>query len=128
MAQKPDLRMEETEFGTFRAVPITEVPMMRPLFARVLLERPKADKIGSIILPDQERLRHASMKCKVLAKGPTADESIRVGATVLVGQHAGAWLNAEGKPVSKPDDADFFICQDEDILLEFGDDNGDASG
>ncbi|MGI9504393.1 MAG: hypothetical protein ACR2RE_15195 [Geminicoccaceae bacterium] len=116
------MALRETEFGTVRIDEVEDkIPVMKPLFARILLERPKADKIGSIILPDQERLRHASMKCKVLAKGPTADESVRVGAYVLVGQHAGAWLNAKGKPVTNPSDADFFICQDEDILLEFED-------
>ncbi len=91
---------------------------LKPLFGRVLLRREKAEKIGSIILPDDAAKRHATLKCEVLAKGPQADETIRVGMQVIVGQYAGAWLNAAGNPVPKPDDAEYYVCLDEDIIAE----------
>lgn len=91
---------------------------MKPLFARVLLERPKLEKKGSIIIPEAAQTRHATLKCKVLAKGPTADESIKVGSYVIIGQHSGAWISAEGAPVPMLEDSDYFIVNDEDILCE----------
>ena len=86
-----------------------------PLFARVLLKRPRADKKGSIIIPDTAQQRHATLKCEVLAKGPAADKSIRVGAHVLIGQFAGAWLDEDGNQVPE---GEYYICADEDILCE----------
>ena len=94
------------------------MPELKPLFARVLLEREKAIKVGNILLPDSAAKRHASLKCRVLAKGPNADESIRIGSMVIIGMHAGAWLNAEGKSVAQPEDAELYIVVDEDIICE----------
>ncbi len=94
---------------------------IKPLFARVLLERHKVEKIGSIQLPESMAKQQARLKCKVLAVGPHADESIKTGSVVLIGRHAGDWLNTEGKPVSNADDAELFIVQDEDILAEVSD-------
>lgn len=93
---------------------------IKPLFARVLLKRARAEKIGSIILPNDVRKRHASLKCRVVAKGPGADDSIRVGSDILIGQYAGAWLSADGSPVpdEKSDEAEFYIVNDEDIIAE----------
>ena len=94
--------------------------MIKPLFARVLLRREKEEKIGSIILPDDAQKRYASLRCKVLAVGPAADPSIAVGTTVLIGQHAGAWINLKGTP-GLPDGEERYIVQDEDILCEVRD-------
>lgn len=88
---------------------------LKPLFARVLLKREKFEKAGSILIPTDQQKRYASTRCVVLAKGPEADEQIEVGSTVLIGQHAGAWINAEGKPAGEGED-EFYIAQDEDIL------------
>ena len=82
---------------------------MKPLFARVLLEREKVEQIGNILLPTDAALKHATTKCRVIDKGPQADEQIRIGSWVIIGQYAGAWVNAEGKAVSNPDDAEFYI-------------------
>lgn len=95
---------------------------LKPLFARVLLRREKFEKSGSILIPHDQQKRYASTRCVVKAKGPTADDQIRVGSTVLVGQHAGAWINAAGNPASDNDEEEFFIAQDEDILCEVDDD------
>ena len=89
---------------------------LKPLFARVLLQREKFEKAGSIIIPVDQQKRYASTRCKVLAVGLDADDSIEVGMTVLVGQHAGAWINAEGNPASDNDEEEFFITADEDLL------------
>lgn len=89
---------------------------LRPLFARVLLRREKFEKSGSIIIPHDQQKRYSSTRCEVLALGPNADESIKIGDIVLLGQHAGAWINAEGNPASDNDEEEFYICMDEDIL------------
>lgn len=93
---------------------------LKPLFARVLLKRPRADKRGSIYIPETAQQRHATLRCEVLAKGPAVDSSINVGATVLIGQYAGAWLDEEGNQVPE---GEFFICADEDILCEVSEDD-----
>lgn len=90
--------------------------MLRPLFARVLLQRDKLEKVGSILIPSEQQKRYAKTRGKVIAIGPTVDESIQVGMTVLVGQHAGGWVNADGDPASDTAKEEFFIVQDEDIL------------
>ncbi len=89
---------------------------LKPLFARVLLRREKFEKSGSIIIPESQHKRYSSLRCIVLGKGLEADPSIKVGSTVLVGQHAGAWVNAEGNPAADNDEEEFFLCQDEDLL------------
>lgn len=90
---------------------------LEPLFARVLLKR-EVLKHASLIIPSAAALRNAPARGIVVAKGPTADESVEVGATYVFGRHAGAWINAEGKPVDKEDDAEFFVCQDEDLIVK----------
>ena len=89
---------------------------LEPLFARVLLQRKKAEKIGSIIIPSEASQRHATLRCIVLAVGPTADKSIQVGDTVLIAQHSGAWISREGKVGAFAADDEWFVTQDEDIL------------
>lgn len=89
-----------------------------PLFARVLIKREIEEKRGSIILPDAKR--HARSEGVVVAKGPTADESIEVGKKVIFGRHAGAWLDATYAKGAENDDGTLFICADEDILAVIG--------
>jgi len=91
---------------------------LKPHFARVLLYREKAEKVGSIMLPPSAQKRHASLKCKVLAKGPAADESIKIGSWVIVGKHAGAWIRADGMAANTDDEAEFYVVNDEDIIAE----------
>lgn len=94
-----------------------------PLFARVLIQRKVEEKRGSIILPDAKR--HARSEGVVIAKGPTADENIKVGDHVIFGKHAGAWLDATYSETKDArgivgtkdnNDGTLFICQDEDLL------------
>ena len=85
---------------------------LEPLFARVLMRR-EALKSKSLVLPDSAAIRNAPARGRVIAIGPTADKSIKVGETYVFGQHSGAWLNTEGKPAT---DADYFVCQDEDLI------------
>ena len=94
---------------------------LAPFGARVLLERAVATKVGSILLPGNAAKRHASLKCKVLAVGPACDGTIKVGQTVLIGSHCGAWLDADGNTLAPDEGADkglFYIVMDEDILAE----------
>lgn len=84
----------------------------RPLFARVLLERPKVEKVGSIIIPESIQSRHAPAKGTILAVGDTCDESVKalVNREVLFAKFAGDWIKIGEK--------EYFICMDEDILGE----------
>lgn len=93
---------------------------MKPLFARVLLERPRADKIGSIHVPEESQRRLATLRCKVIAVGDQCEPEIEelVGKEVLIGRFAGDWIHLEGVPGMPEDpEKEFFICQEEDILL-----------
>ena len=93
---------------------------MRPLFARVLLKREKPEKIGNIHIPDEVQQRHAGHKCLVVAVGDGCEPEIKdlVGRWVLKGQHAGAWLDADGKAVPE---GEFFICEEGDLLAVLDD-------
>lgn len=102
----------------------------RPLFGRVLLERKVLGKVGSIIIPDDQRKRQAICKGKIIALGETAGwtktygkdgekhiRTIKVGDTVSFGRHAGTWLDKSYGVAEKDDeDAPYFLCQDEDLL------------
>ena len=88
---------------------------MKPLFARVLLHREKKTKAGSILLPDSAAKRMATLAMDVIAVGPSCDPSIQPGQKVLLGRFAGDWINEAGEP-GEPDTAEFYICQDEDVL------------
>lgn len=85
----------------------------KPLFGRVIIKRDVEEKRGSIILPDAKR--HARSEGTVIAKGPTADETIEIGQRVIFGKHAGAWLDGTFSKMGD-EDGTIFICQDEDIL------------
>lgn len=91
---------------------------LKPLFARVLIQRERFQSKGGIIIPDEAGKRNAPSKGKVLATGPNADETIKPGMEVLFGQYAGTWLNADGTVIPSSDEAEFFVCQDEDIIAE----------
>lgn len=91
---------------------------LQPLFARVLIRRERFASKSSIIIPDDAAKRNAPAKGVVVAVGPTADESVKPGMTVLFGQYAGAWINPDGTAVTRPDEAEFFVCLDEDIIAE----------
>lgn len=96
---------------------------MYPLFRRVLLSREPAEKRGSVYIPQSAQLRHAGLKCTVVAIGPDVNDTditkskIKVGDEVIIGRHAGAWLDEYGSPVDDPETAKYYIIQDEDILI-----------
>jgi len=91
---------------------------LKPLFARVLCKREKAKKHGSILLPPTAEKRLAATVVEVIAKGETADKSIKVGHNYIVGQHAGCWINDMGTPMPDGNTAEYYLCNDEDILCE----------
>ena len=81
---------------------------LKPLFARVLLERPKMVS-SRIYIPESAQKVNAPTRGVVAACGPSCDPSIQPGQTVIFGQHAGAWVkDGAGNEI--------YICQDEDIL------------
>ena len=96
----------------------SQIPF-EPLFARVLIKRDViAKSSGGIIIPNAKS--KAPSKGVVVAVGPTCDENIKVGQTVIFGKYAGTWLDENGSQLD-PDDKDlssgYFVCADEDIIL-----------
>lgn len=91
---------------------------LNPLFDRVLLRREKIGARSSLIIPETAEKRNAPAKGIVVATGPGADESIEVGMTVIFGQFAGAWVNADGTIVPQDEQGELFVCQDVDIIAE----------
>lgn len=92
---------------------------LRPLFARVLIKRDKLNG-GSIIIPHEAARRNAPSTGTVLAAGRSCEDEVKalLGKKVLFGQHAGAWVNEDGTAVTREEDQEFFVCQDEDIIAE----------
>ena len=84
--------------------------MLKPTFARVILERESLKSKTSLIIPEIAEKRNAPTQGKVIAVGPTADDTVKemIGKTVLFGKFAGDWI--------KVGDRDLYIVQDEDIL------------
>lgn len=82
-----------------------------PLFARVLLKRDKIDKIGSIILPSSAVDKMSPEEGIVVAVGHTVDDEVRelVGKKVMFAKYSGAWIKIQ--------EEEYFICQEEDLLL-----------
>ena len=91
---------------------------LEPVFARDLLKREDLAKTGSIIIPDEVQKKHASRKGVVVAKGPDANECIKIGASVLIAEYAGTWVNSDGSVVAGPDQAEFYLVLDDDVLCE----------
>lgn len=96
---------------------MSELPLT-PLFDRVLLQRPRQNKIGSIHIPEQYAERNAPTRGLCVAKGASCEEEIEVGKSYVFGQHAGTWVNADGKAVIADDEAEFFVCVDTDLIAE----------
>lgn len=82
---------------------------LEPLFGRVVVRCEPIDKRlkTSLFIPDTAKDRHQPEQGEVIAVGPTADESVKVGAKVLWGRYAAKQI---------PGVEDLWIMQDEDIL------------
>lgn len=101
-----------------------------PKFGRVLIEREVKKQIGSILLPDNQAMRHAPCRGKIVALGETAGwtetyddkgdrivvQTLRVGDEVIFGRHSGAWIDATYANGTPQDDGSLFVCMDADIL------------
>jgi co-chaperonin GroES (HSP10) len=81
-----------------------------PLFARVVVAREKLKTSTSIIILEDSAKKHSLAQGRVVAVGPTADESIQVGDLVRWGNFAGDWISFG--------DDEYYILQDEDILVK----------
>jgi len=80
-----------------------------PLFARVVVKREKLQTKTSLILLDDSAKKHALAQGRVVAVGPTCDDSVQLNDLVRWGTFAGEWI--------KFGDEEYFILQDEDILV-----------
>ena len=93
---------------------------MKPLFARVLLRRKRFDRTASgILIPGDAQKRLASLRCTVVETGPACECGLKPGDEVLIGLHAGTWVNEDGSPVTDPEKAEMFVAQEEDIILKY---------
>lgn len=92
---------------------------MVPLGGRILLHREVKEKVGSIILPPDAAKRNAPLRCTILDTGPACEWGLKPGEEVLIGRLAGTWINMSGKPITEPEEAEYFIVQEEDILVVF---------
>lgn len=92
---------------------------LRPVLDRVLIKREKFNG-GSIIIPDEAAKRNAPSVGIVIDVGEGCAESIQElkGKKVLFGQYAGAWINEDGTAVTKEEDKELYVCQDEDVIAE----------
>jgi co-chaperonin GroES (HSP10) len=93
---------------------MTEI--IQPLGDRILLKRNVAEKVGSILLPDDAQKRLAKLRCEVIRCGPACEWGLRPGDEVIIGQYAGTWLTEEGSPVVEAEEAFFYICGEADII------------
>lgn len=92
---------------------------LKPLFARVIVRREMFTKSsGGIIIPDAAAKRHSAARGEVIAVGPTADESVKVGKTYVFGRYAGAWLDEKCQPTEDEAKGEFYVLQDEDLIAE----------
>ena len=104
---------------------------IKPKFSRVLIKREVKEKVGSIIIPDNQAKRHAKCEGVIIAMGETAGftesynengesiviQTMKVGDKVIFGRHSGAWLDSNYTDRGdEKDDGTLFICQDQDIL------------
>lgn len=85
--------------------------MLKPLFARVIVER-EVLKSKTLIIPQVAEKKNAPAIGKIIAVGPTVDESIKklIGKTVVFGMYAGDWF--------RDGDRDVYVLMDEDIIAE----------
>lgn len=91
---------------------------LKPLFDRVLLKRPKLEKVGSILIPIDQQKRHATLRCEVIAVGPGVAECIRPGMHVLIGRYAGEWMDSDGNPTPE---GEYYVAVDTDLIAEVDD-------
>lgn len=84
--------------------------MLKPLFARVLVERDKLKSKGGILIPETAEKRNAPAIGTIISVGENCDAQIKdlKGRRVIFGRHAGDWI--------QDGDKDIYILQDEDIL------------
>ena len=84
--------------------------MLRPVWARVLVERDKLQTKSGIIIPETAEKRNAPAIGTVVAVGENCEDWVKdlVGSRVMFGRHAGDWL--------KDGDREVYILQEEDIL------------
>ena len=85
--------------------------MLKPLFARVIVER-EVLKSKNLIIPIAAEKKNAPAIGKIIAVGPTVAESVKslLGKTVIFGMYAGDWF--------KDGDRDVYVLMDEDIIAE----------
>ena len=84
--------------------------MFTPLFAYVQIERPKEEKIGSIIIPDTAQKKYSPALGKLIKAGETCDDSVKeiVGKTIIFKKFAGDWV--------KVGEQEIYVAHEDDIL------------
>ena len=87
--------------------------MLRPVWARVLVERDKLQTKTGIIIPEAAEKPNAPAQGTVIAVGTACETWVKAlkGQRIVFGRHAGDWINDGDKEV--------YILQEEDILGVF---------
>ena len=88
---------------------------LKPLGTRVIMKRDEPKQSGSILIPDQFRKRHAATRGLCVAIGPEV-EYVKEGQEYIWGQHAGAWVTADGYPTTEEHDAQYYALNEEDVI------------
>ena len=91
--------------------------ILLPILDRILLRRPVSEKIGSIYVPPTAAKRDATLRCTVIAVGPSCVTDLAPGDEVICSQHGGAWISQTGTGAAKVDN-ELFIISEEDILAK----------
>ena len=89
--------------------------ILEPLGERVIMKRDEPETKGNILLPEQFRKKHAATRGVCVAIGPDV-EQVEIGREYIWGQHAGAWVTAEGYPTTEEQDAQFYALNEGDLI------------
>jgi len=93
-----------------------DLSKVRPLGDRVTLrELKRAEKIGSIFIPDTASDQAPARRAEILAVGPGAvvdgklvEPRVKAGETVLFGKYSGTEIEVDGEKI--------IVCREEDLL------------
>ena len=83
---------------------------LRAMNRRILVDRTKLDKIGSIIIPETAKSRYNPTRGVLRNCANDCEVSTQdcVGKEILFARYAGDWVECNGE--------DYFICEESDIL------------
>jgi co-chaperonin GroES (HSP10) len=92
--------------------------ILEPLFDYVLVRRDIEEETpGGLIIPKDTAKKHSSYRADIIALGPSCEADVAPGDTVIFGQYAGSWVNAEGKNAARAG-TETYIIRETDIIAK----------